>query len=74
MEIWYYNRGGGEVMKKFRVYGIITASTCIGEYDAETAEEAEKMAWEDAGYPSICYQCSKEIDLGEIYELQVEEA
>ena len=63
-------------MKKYRVYGLVSATVDLGEYEAESAEEAEKMAEDndDAGwYPSICHQCANEIDVGDVYEVHVEE-
>lgn len=61
---------------KFAVYGIMTASCLIGEYEANSAEEAQAKAEEDKDgnwYPSVCHQCSGEVSLGEIYETQAEE-
>ena len=59
---------------KYRVYGIMTASVLIGEYEADSAEEAERMSDADPDanvWPSLCYQCSEEIELGEIYKTDV---
>jgi len=54
----------------------MTASVLIGEYVAESEAEALDLANEDrqANWnPSICHQCSHEIDLGDVYDTQVEE-
>jgi hypothetical protein len=62
--------------KKYNVYGIMTASIFIGEYEAESQEEAEDMANRDSNanwMPSLCHQCSNEIDLGDVYKTEVEE-
>jgi len=62
---------------KYRVYGIMTASVQLGEYEASSAEEAKEMAEKDSSanhYPSLCYQCAGEVDLTDVYELQTEEA
>lgn len=59
-------------MPKFSVFGVVSATKYIGEYEAETKEEAEQMAWDDA-YVSICHQCSSEVEDPEITELIVEE-
>jgi len=63
-------------IKRFRVYGLMTASTFLGEYDAKSKVEAEKMAEKNNKVNwnvSVCHQCSKEVELGDIYELQTEE-
>lgn len=63
-------------MKKFNVWGIMTASVLVGTYEAESGEEAIEMANEDRNgnwNPSLCHQCSNEIDLGEVYDTQVDE-
>ena len=60
---------------KYRVYGIMTASVLLGEYEADSPEEAERMSDADPNanlWPSLCHECSNEIDLGDIYETQVE--
>jgi len=62
-------------MPKYRVYGVMTASAVIGEYEANDEEEARELADMDkqAGWhPSVCHQCAGTIDLGDIYESQVE--
>ena len=59
-------------MPKFSVYGVIKAAKYIGEYEADTKEEAEELAWKDA-HVSICHQCSSEVDEPDIVELVVEE-
>ena len=62
---------------KFNVYGVMTASIKLGTYEAKDKEEAEKLAGEgpEADWmPGLCIHCSEEIELGEIYENQVEKA
>jgi len=62
-------------MPKYRVYGILTGSVYLGEYEAENKAAAEDMANEDdeANWlPSLCHQCSGEVEINDIYELQVE--
>ena len=64
-------RHGGRSMKKYRVYGLMTASVLLGEYEAEDSEAAIKLAEEDDNanwMPTICHQCSREVELNEIYE------
>ena len=60
-------------MKKYRAYGIATSSKYLGEFEANSKKEAEEIAWEKDTYISLCYQCSREVDIGDIYEVQVEE-
>jgi len=61
-------------MAKYSVYGVINATKYIGEFEANSEEEAEEMAWDsETGFISICYHCSKEIEEPTIYEMVVEE-
>lgn len=63
-------------MKKYTVYGIMTASTVVGEYEAESKEEAEEMANNDPDAdwtPCLCHQCSSQVELGDAHSVQVEE-
>jgi hydrogenase maturation factor HypF (carbamoyltransferase family) len=57
---------------KFNVYATVTGSKYIGEFEADSKEAAEEMAWKEADV-SICHQCSKEIEDPEVTELVVEE-
>ena len=61
---------------KFRVYGTITGSVLIGEYKANTKEEAIEKANNDPGanwMPSLCWQCAGEVELDDINEVVAEE-
>ena len=63
-------------MKKYRVYGIMTASVFLGEVEAECQEQAIERAESNGDLnwnPQLCHQCSDEVELGEVYEIQVEE-
>lgn len=63
-------------MAKYQVYGTMSASVILGVYEAESKEEAIKMAGEDENanwMPSLCHQCSHEVELGDIYETEAEE-
>ena len=63
-------------MKKYIVYGLISASKKIGEYEAKSEEEAIEMAEKDKNANwdySICHQCSSEIEIGDMYEVHAEE-
>jgi hypothetical protein len=58
---------------KFNVYATVTGSKYIGEFEADTKEEAlEKAA--DECYVSLCCQCSRECEDPEVTELTAEEA
>lgn len=50
-------------MKKYyNVYAIVEAAVFIGEFEAESKEEAEEKASNAyEGEPSLCYQCSSEV-------------
>ena len=54
-------------MKKFDVYTQVVGSYHMGQFEAETEEEAIKMAWDKVGSNniSLCYHCSHEV--GELY-------
>lgn len=61
-------------MPKFRVYGIVKATKYIGEFEADTKEDAERMAWNSGeAYVSLCHQCSDEASDPEVDELIVED-
>ncbi|UUZ85641.1 hypothetical protein LJK88_20350 [Paenibacillus sp. P26] len=61
-------------MPKYRVYAVVTATKYMGEFEAESKEEAEQMAWEsDKAYVSVCHQCARNVDSPEIDRMEVEE-
>jgi hypothetical protein len=61
-------------MPKFAVYGVATASKFLGEYEAETQDEAIEMARVEGDYSfHTCHQCARHVDIGDIYEEQAEE-
>lgn len=63
-------------MKKYLAYAIATASRFIGEIEAENKEDAIIKAEEHENANSLvnlCHYCSKEVDVGDFYEVQVEE-
>ena len=62
--------------KKFRVIGLVSASIDLGVYEAETKEEAIDMAYDNDNtnfHPTVCTHCSKEIEIGNIYDEEVYE-
>lgn len=63
-------------MTKYNVWGSVGADKLIGTYEADSPEEAEKMADKDPEADwstSLCHQCSHEVELGDIYKTYVEE-
>lgn len=61
-------------MPKYRVYGSVVATKYIGEFEAGTKEEAERMAWDsEECWVSVCHQCSSDVSDPEIEEIIVEE-
>jgi len=61
--------------KKFDVYVGIDASFFLGTFEAETKEEAERIAYDDenCATPGLCHQCSRDIELGDVAKLFIEE-
>ena len=63
-------------MPKFKVYAVACATWPVGEYEAETKEEAETLAWNDGEaemFKGLCHQCADEVELNDAQELIVEE-
>lgn len=58
-------------MPKYSVYGKVVATKYIGEFEADSEDEAIKMA-EDEAYVSVCHQCSSEVEDPEIDEIFAE--
>lgn len=52
---------------KYMVCVLIDASKTI-EVEAESPEEAKEKAMNEIGVPSICHQCSREVELGDPIE------
>lgn len=62
-------------MAKWRVYGKVVATKYLGEFEAETKEEAEQMAREsDTASVDLCHHCVKEADGAEIASAEAEAA
>jgi len=60
--------------KTYRVSARVVGSKFIGEFEANSKEEAEEMASEsDEAYISLCHQCSSECEDIEIEEFFIEE-
>lgn len=58
-------------MPKFHAYGKVVGTKYLGEFVAETADEARRIA-EKAAWASMCHQCSSECSDPEITEIEVE--
>ena len=58
-------------MPVYRVYALYAASKCLGEVEAENAEEAIDKLSEET-YVSLCWQCAGEVNLGDCYEFETE--
>lgn len=56
--------------KKWTVMALVDASYIVGEFEAETGEEAAEKAWDEAHSPSLCHQCSDELETGDVYDLR----
>lgn len=53
----------------YLVYGVVSGSTMTVEIEANTPEEAQEKFWDkNEASPSICYHCTKEIEIGEVSE------
>ena len=58
-------------MTKYYVTIIYSASKSV-EVEAESPQEAANKAYESEGaYVSLCYQCSRKIDIGDPYRAYV---
>lgn len=70
------NQGKGDIEMKFNVYAIATASKYLGEVEANSISEAKDKAWdlENCYMESLCWHCASVVDIGDVYEIQAEEA
>lgn len=60
-------------MTKYRVYGVVSGSKYLGEFDAETEEQALEMAsHSDECYVTLCHYCHSECEDAEITEMVAE--
>ena len=60
-------------MSKYSVIAIIDASKYVGTFEAESKEEAIENAEENAETPTLCHQCSGDLDLGDIIKFEANE-
>lgn len=60
--------------KKWRAYGTVFGTKNLGEFEADSEEEAkEKAINSDECYVGFCHHCAKQCEDPEIYEVDVEE-
>lgn len=61
-------------MPKFNIYATVTGGKYIGEFEADTAEQAIEMAQEsEAAGIRLCHQCSDECEDPECTEFHADE-
>lgn len=58
-------------MPKFNVYGVVTGSKYLGEFEAANKEEAERIAISKSSI-SLCHHCSGECEDAEIGDVTAE--
>lgn len=61
---------------RYTVYVIATASRYIGEVEASSEEEAKEKGFEleNCYIESLCYHCAGQVEIGDVYDVQVEPA
>lgn len=62
-------------MSKYTVIGLVSASIVVGEYEANSENEAIEKANNDPQAncnTTLCNQCSRTIDIGDVYELRAD--
>jgi hypothetical protein len=53
-------------MTKFRVYGIFTGSKFLGEFEADTEDEAiDAASMSDENHVCLCHQCADDLELND---------
>lgn len=63
-------------MSKFRVWGAVVGTKYLGEFEASSEEELLKLLEDgDADFiePSLCHQCSSEVEDPVIEKFEIEE-
>lgn len=58
-------------MPRYNVYGVVTGTKFLGEFEADSPEDAIEMATDEASV-SLCHQCDKEVDGAEIHKIEAE--
>jgi hypothetical protein len=61
-------------MPRYRVVGTVVGTKYLGEFTADTAEQAVEMALESGqAFVDLCHQCSDQCDNAEISRADAEE-
>lgn len=61
-------------MPKYRVHAVIDATKYLGEFEADSKEQAEELAWEsDNQNVTLCHRCAYEVEVGDMVRVVVEE-
>ena len=60
-------------MAKYAVYGLVSGTKYLGEFEADNKEDAIDAAMQKNGSVSVCHQCSDQIGDAEIIECIAEE-
>jgi hypothetical protein len=60
--------------KMYSVIAIVGASFPLGKIEASSEEEAIEKLSANAFPPSLCWECSRHINIGEVFDFEVEEA
>lgn len=60
-------------MATFHCYAAVTGGKYLGEFEADTAEQAVELAWHEA-HVSLCHHCSREISDPEVDSITAEPA
>ena len=58
---------------RYTVMGLLYANTTSATAEADTPDDAIELASDDL-WPSLCHQCSDEVELGDIYGFMVYDA
>lgn len=59
---------------KYSVYGVVKGSKYLGEFEADSEEEAVKKALNsEAAYINLCWQCSDNCEDPEVVSAEAEE-
>jgi len=61
-------------MSKWDVYGEVRGNKYLGQYEADTKEQAEEMALKKNGDVAFCHQCSGECEDAEVVKAAAEPA
>lgn len=60
-------------MPKYAVWGLIPASTYLGEVEADSPEEAKEKALDLDCRARLCHQCANHLTIDDPYDFDVDE-